>query len=499
MKRSRSFAVLLFVLVSACLSPESQALTVASKKFTEGVILGEMARQMLERDDMEVRHRRELGGTRILWSALVRGDIDVYPEYTGTLKNEIFAGEGISDMEELRRVLEQHGIGMTESLGFNNTYVLGMVWNRAERLNITRISDLKRYPKLRFGLSDEFMDREDGWPALREHYGLPHEGVRGLDHDLAYRGLAADRLDVVDLYSTDAEIQYYDIRPLVDDRDFFPDYHAVFLYRLEAARQYPENFQRLRKLEGSLDEHHMSILNARVKVQHQPEGSVAADFIWENFGQETRVPTSSRLDRFLTNTVDHLFMVAVSLLAAVVIAIPLGIAAARYRRLGQVILGGAGIIQTIPALALLVFMIPLFGIGAEPAIAALFLYSLLPIIRNTCSGLQDIPASLRDSAVVLGLPPLARLRMVELPLAMRSILTGIKISAVINIGTATLGALIGAGGYGQPILTGIRLDDIKLIMEGAVPAAVLALLVQGFFELLERYMLPRGLRLKSEA
>lgn len=498
MKRAHSAAVLLFVLVSACLSPESRALTVASKKFTENVILGEMAVQMLPMDDTEVRHRRELGGTRVLWNALVQGNIDVYPEYTGTLKNEIFAGEDIGDRQELRRILERHGIGMTASLGFNNTYVLGMPWNRAERLDITRISDLQRYPQLRFGFSNEFMDREDGWPGLRRHYNLPHEQVRGLDHDLAYRGLVADRLDVVDLYATDAEIQYYDIRPLLDDRNYFPDYQAVFVYRLDKARQYPRAFRNLRKLEGTLDAHRMSVLNAQVKVQHQPESSVAAEFIRDTFGQETRVPTESRLDRFLINTTDHLFMVAVSLLAAVVIAIPLGIAAARYRRLGQVILGGAGIIQTIPALALLVFMIPLFGIGAEPAIAALFLYSLLPIIRNTCSSLQDISASLRDSAVVLGLPPLARLRMVELPLAMRSILAGIKISAVINIGTATLGALIGAGGYGQPILTGIRLDDIGLIMEGAVPAAVLALLVQGLFELLERYMLPRGLRLKGE-
>jgi osmoprotectant transport system permease protein len=388
---------------------------------------------------------------------------------------------------------------MTASLGFNNTYILGMAWNKAERLDIRRISDLRRYPQLQFGFSHEFMDRQDGWPGLRRHYSLPQERVRGLDHDLAYRGLAADRIDVIDLYATDAEIRYYDIRPLVDDRDYFSDYEAVFVYRLELAENHPRAFRRLRRLEGSLDEYHMSGLNARVKLQHQPEASVAADFIRETFARETRVRSDTRLDRFLDNSLAHLFMVAVSLGAAVLLAVPLGIAAARWRRPGQAILAGAGMIQTIPALALLVFMIPLFGIGAEPAIVALFLYSLLPIIRNTCSGLHDIPLSLRESAVVLGLPPLARLRLVELPLATRSILAGIKTSAVINIGTATLGALIGAGGYGQPILTGIRLDDLGLIMEGAVPAAGLALLVQGGFELLERWLLPRGLRFKSEA
>jgi osmoprotectant transport system permease protein len=141
------------------------------------------------------------------------------------------------------------------------------------------------------------------------------------------------------------------------------------------------------------------------------------------------------------------------------------------------VLGLTGAIQTIPALALLVFMIPWFGIGAWPAIAALFLYSLLPIVRNTHLGLRAIPGDVRESAIVLGLPAAARLRLVELPLAAPSMLAGVKTAAVINIGTATLGALIGAGGYGEPILTGIRLDDMELILEGAVPAALLALLV----------------------
>jgi osmoprotectant transport system permease protein len=133
-----------------------------------------------------------------------------------------------------------------------------------------------------------------------------------------------------------------------------------------------------------------------------------------------------------------------------------------------------------------VFLIPWLGIGYAPAVVALFLYSLLPILRNTHAGLADIARDLRESGEALGLPTFARLRYVELPLAMRSILAGIRTAAVINVGTATLGALIGAGGYGQPILTGIRLDDLGLILEGAIPAAVLALLVQALFAVLER-------------
>jgi osmoprotectant transport system permease protein len=141
-------------------------------------------------------------------------------------------------------------------------------------------------------------------------------------------------------------------------------------------------------------------------------------------------------------------------------------------------------------------MIPLLGIGGPPVILALFLYSLLPIVRNTHAGLQSIPLEIRDSAEALGLSPWARFRLIELPMASREILAGIKTSAVINVGTATLGALIGAGGYGQPILTGIRLDDLGLILTGAVPAALLALLVQGGFDLAEHVVVPKGLRLK---
>ena len=198
------------------------------------------------------------------------------------------------------------------------------------------------------------------------------------------------------------------------------------------------------------------------------------------------------------NTVQHLFLVVISLSAAILVSIPLGIIAYKNQKFGQLVLGTVGVIQTLPSLALLVFMIPFFGIGAVPAIVALFLYSLLPIVRNTYTGLKDIPQDIRESATALGLTSVARLRLIEIPLASRSILSGIKTSAVINVGTATLGALIGAGGYGQPILTGIRLDNIGLILEGAIPAAVLALLVQGLFDLSERVVVPKGLRLREK-
>ena len=252
-----------------------------------------------------------------------------------------------------------------------------------------------------------------------------------------------------------------------------------------------------KRLAGAIDAQTMSELNARVKLQGEAESVVAANYLEKALKLDIDLQVQTTWQRFWRHTTEHLVLVGISLSAAILLSIPLGILAARRPRIGHIVLGTAGILQTIPSLALFVFMIPFLGIGGPPAVVALFLYSLLPIIRNTYAGLKDIPSAIIESAHALGLPSRARLHIVELPLATRSILAGIKTSAVINVGTATLSALIGAGGYGQPILTGIRLDDMSLILQGAVPAAVLALMVQGIFELIERGLLPKGIRIKA--
>jgi len=454
---------------------------VGSKAFTESVILGEIAIQLLESRGVEATHRRQLGGTQVLWKALLAGEIDAYPEYTGTLRQEIFAGRD-GALEEL---LASEGVVLGAKLGFEDSYALGMREENAARVGVARISDLAAHPELRLVFSSEFMSRADGWPALQRAYQLPHQ-PRGMDHDLAYRALAAGEIDVTDLYSTDAEIRAYRLRVIEDDRRHFPSYEAVLIHRRDLPARAASA---LASLGGRIDQRAMIAMNARVKLDRVPESQVAAEFL----GKAARVE-DSRAERILAATRDHLFLVGVSLLLSLLVALPLGILAARRPRLGAVVLSAAGVVQTIPSLALLVFMIPFFGIGATPAIVALFLYGLLPIVRNTHAGLSDVSPSLIEAADAIGLAPGARLRLIELPLAARSILAGIKTSAVINVGTATLGALIGAGGYGQAILTGIRLDDVGQILEGAIPAAVLALAVQGAFDVVERYAVPRGLR-----
>jgi osmoprotectant transport system permease protein len=479
-------------------SKTPSTITIGSKTFTESVILGEIIRHLAHTHGAASEHKAQLGGTSILWNALLAGEIDTYPEYTGTLIQEILAKENLTTLIELQQSLEKKGIRMTKPLGFNNSYAIGAKEALAEPLQLTRISDLRNHPVLRFGFSNEFMDRTDGWPGLQRHYQLPQKNVTGLDHDLAYRGIESNSIQVTDLYSTDAEIDYYKLRILEDDLNYFPSYYAVILYRNDLRSSNPNLIAALDRLAGKIDTSTMVSMNAKVKLSGLSSSNVAALFLKEAFDINATTPTESDWQRFLRYTMDHLQLVLISLSAAIFISIPLGILAAKRPQLGFFILGSASIIQTIPALALFVFMIPLLGIGGPPAVVALFLYSLLPIIRNTYAGLNDIPTSIKESAQALGLSTTARLRIIELPLATRSILAGIKTSAVINVGTATLGALIGAGGYGQPILTGIRLDDTELILQGAIPAALLALIVQGLFELIERGLLPRRLTLANK-
>jgi osmoprotectant transport system permease protein len=469
--------------------------TVGSKSFGESVILGEIAADVARSAGATVEHRRALGGTRLVWDALRAGSIDLYPDYTGTLAEEILAGEDRSGTDWMARALAARGLRLSRPLGFNDTYAIALRAEVARRLDLRRISDLRAHPELRFGFSSEFMSRRDGWVGLQARYQLPQRQVRGLEHDLAYRGLAGGDLDAIDVYTTDPEIEAQHLALLEDDAAFFPRYDAVLVYRGDLAERAPAVVEALRALEGRISTERMAHMNARAKLAHVPEAEVAAAFVEETLGVHAAVATDSRARRIAARTAEHLWLVGLSLLLGILVAIPLGITAARRPRLGQLVLAVVSVVQTIPSLALLVFMIPLFGIGTVPACVALFLYSLLPIVRNTVSGLADIPPSLRESAAALGLSPGAILRLVELPLASRSILAGIKSAAVIDVGTATLGALIGAGGLGQPIFTGVRLNDFALLLEGAIPASVLALLVQGVFELVERLVVPRGLRL----
>jgi len=488
-----------FLIFSASASEQVQ---IGSKKFTESYVLSEIAKRTLTDAGIAAEHRQGMGGTIILWEALRSGQIGVYPEYTGTITQEILKRTDELTFEQIANELGKAGIGMTEPLGFNNTYALVMRRVRASELGIRTITDLQNHPELKFGLTHEFLDRQDGWRPLAQHYQLNPQNVIGIDHALGYGALGKGSVDVKDAYSTDAKISENDLVVLEDDRQFFPQYKAVFLFRY--ALPTPA-IEALRKLEGTIEEAKMTRLNA--EAERTKNYTRAANLYFEDSSGSTRLRQGygvasntfgetfpHKLARW---TARHLELAAFSLLLSVLVGIPLGIFASRGGAIGHVILGFAGIVQTIPSLALLALLVPLpfFGISVRTAIAALFLYGLLPIVRNTATGLQDIPRALRESSIALGLSPAARLWQIHLPMASRSILAGIKTSAVINVGTATLAALIGAGGLGEPILSGLNLNDHATILQGAIPAAVLALLVQSLFDLLDRVLIPKGLRL----
>jgi osmoprotectant transport system permease protein len=477
-------AVLSLVLVA---SPvwAADAPTVGSKRFTESYILGEILAQTVDGT-----HRPGLGNTAILYEALKNGAIDVYPEYTGTIAREILKTEDRLDLAALNARLQALGLVASIPLGFSNSYALGA----ARGHSLKKISDLKNETELRLGLSHEFLGRRDGWPGLKAAYGLPQR-PRGLDHGLAYEALTAGEVDVIDLYTTDAKIERFGVTVLEDDKRFFPPYEAVLLYRADAPQRFPEAFRKLKTLEGRIDAATMRRLNARAEMDKQSFANVAQEFLGAKPSTERRTMWSAIFaPDFLRLLGEHLGLVLGSLVGAIALGVPLGIAAAKVRGVAQPVLIATGVIQTIPSLALLAFLIPLTGmIGVWPALLALFLYALLPITRNTYTGLLEVRRGLRQAGTALGLTANQVLGRIEVPIALPTIMAGVKTSAVINVGTATIAAFIGAGGFGERISQGLALNDHTMLLAGALPAAALALVVHGLFEGAER-LLVRGPR-----
>ena len=479
--------ILLALSLLAALPAHAETLRIGSKRFTESYILGEVLKRAVE-GKTAVEYRPGMGNTGILYAALKAGAIDLYPEYTGTIAREILKVEGNPSLEDIDRRLSAQGLGVAVKLGFSDSYALAMRDDRAQAMGIRTLSDLAKHPGLTLGLSQEFIGRADGWPGLKAAYRLPYGTPSGLDHGLAYEAIAAGRIDVMDIYSTDAKIERFKLSVLEDDRHFFPRYDAVLFYRRDAPKRFPEAWRALQALESRIDERAMVRMNAAAELEGQSFAQAAAlldagaklqarrSFLEVLFGPD-----------FWRLTGEHLLLVFASLAASIAVGLPLGVLAAKVPRTGVVIFGIVGVVQTIPSLALLAFLIALVGtIGVAPALIALFLYALLPIVRNTCTGLVAIPRGMRQAAMALGLSKRDRMLLIEMPLALPSILAGINTSAVINVGTATIAAFIGAGGYGERIASGLALNDDATLLAGAIPAAALALLVQGLFALSER-------------
>jgi len=484
---------------------DDATLHIGSKRFTESYILGEVLAQVAA-PHAKVNHLQGLGNTAIVLAALQAGRIDVYPEYLGTIDLEILKHAQPTSLDQIRKELAPMGLGVAVPLGFNNTYALAM---RGEDASVKTVSELARQPALRFGLSHEFIGRADGWPGVAARYDLPQR-PEGLDHGLAYEALQERQTDVIDIYSTDAKIRQYGLRVLEDDRAYFPRYDAVLLYRLDAAQRFPAAWRAIGQLEGRISADAMIAMNAAAEIDGKGFTQVAREWLATSGLAVAQTTATSARDASFWHTGlagkifdqnlgrltrQHLMLVLVAVGLACVIGVPLGVLAFVYPRLRQVVLGATGVLQTVPSLALLALLIPLLGmIGTVPALVALVVYALLPIVRNTCTGLLQVSPGLRLAALALGLRPAQRLVLIELPLALPVILAGVKTAAVMSVGTATIAAFIGAGGFGERITIGLALNDNDMLLAGAIPAAVLALATQAGFELLERLATPAARR-----
>ena len=496
-------------------TPGGERIVVASKPFGESYLLCEIFSQLLESRAFSVDRRPGLGATEIAFGALRADAIDVYPEYTGTgliaILHDSLPDSVAGDPRQVfahvaRRFAELYHVRWLPPLGFQNTYAIAVTRQTAARYHLRTLSDLARESqRLTAGFTADFIGRSDGLVGLQRVYGIRPRAVRPLAPAVKYQALASGAVDVIDGYSTDGLLSKYDLVTLVDDRHFFPPYEAAALVSGKLEQRSPAAIAALTLLSGRLDEQTMRKLNRRVEVDGEDVTRVAGDelmslgLIGNGQSASTRSGQArSGFARYMWDrratlaalTVRHLLLVGLALLAAVLVALPLGLALERTRPLAEPSIGALGVLQTIPSIALLAFMIPLLGVGVVPALVALWLYALYPIARGTYTGVRDADPEAVSAAEALGTTPGQRLMWVRLPLAAPVIMAGIRTAAVITVGAATLAAFIGAGGLGEPIVAGLALADTRMILSGALPAAVLALAVDGVLGLVERLVAP---------
>lgn len=490
MTKIKALILICFTLSVGRTSLALPTLVVGSKSFTESYILGEIIAQIVdETGEAKAERKFSLGGTGIVVESLKARSIDLYPEYSGTIAEAILKEPGLKSVEDLNQRLAANDLLSSQRLGFNNTYALAVKSQLAAKLHLAKISDLTDHPELRAGFSHEFLQRRDGYEGIKKYYALKLTEPMGMEHALTYQSLLDGKIDLTEVWSTDAKIAKYDLKVLDDDKNYFPNYDAVILSHRDLPARFPKTYLALRRLEGAISQQKMIELNSKVETDGWNFAQTARYFL-----NRSADPSAKPKSSLWLRTREHVSLVLVSVLLSVLVGLPLGFLCYRKPNIGHGVMALIGLFQTIPSLALLCFLIPVFGIGYVPATVALFLYALLPIVRNTYLGLKGISPQLIESAQSLALSKFDLVTQIEIPLATPSILSGIQISAVISVGTATLAAFIGAGGYGTAIATGLAMNDTSMILQGAVPAAILALVVHGFFEILGRALIPKGLR-----
>ena len=515
--RRTAVAALVLLCAASRSFAASDRITVGSKNFEESRLLAEMFARLIEaRTDLRVDRKLNLAGTQVCFEALKTGAIDLYPEYTGTGLVSILGEKpslgATATLDLVRReFLSRWDLWWLSPLGFENAYEIAVPDTIAMRYGLRTISDLARVsPEFNAAFGYEFVDREDGLPGLEKTYGLRFKSVKPMQQALKYQAAGVGRIDALDVYTTDGRLLTYHLTVLEDDKDFFPPYQAAALVRGKTLAEHPEIGTVLGLLAGALDEETMRSLNLRLQERGDTVEQVAQDAL-EKLGlvehHQVRAVSSRGKNVFqymwadravlARRTLEHVGLSALALALGVLLAVPLGLLLERKREAAEPVIRLVAITQTIPSIALLAFMIPLFGVGALPAVVALWIYSLFPILRNTYSGVRDAGPRAAETALALGMTESQALRMVRLPLAAPVIMAGVRTAAVITVGTTTLAAFIGAGGLGVPIVSGLQLADTTIILSGAVPAAALALLADGALALVERLVRPKGLEMRT--
>ena len=482
---------MLLVLSLASAAPAAASpVVVGSKNFTESYLLAEIAAQLLESRGVEVERRLGLNGTKISFEALRNEAIDLYPEYTGTISEVILAQPELESWEAVRAAMAERGFVLLPPLGFDNTYAIAVTREVAATGDLAEISDLRGAGRLRVAFPHEFLNRQDGWPGLSERYAI-RQSVSGIEHSLAYEAMSNGQLDVTAVYSTDGEILRSDLVILEDDLDYFPEYRAAYLARGNLPAGVLSG---LAVLSGRIDNARMQQLNLAALDPGTSIAAVASAFLRQEGLVSASAVGPSFLRQLVRNTARHLELTITALTLAILVGVGLAVIVHRHRPSANAFLYVAGLMQTIPSIALLALLIPLFGVGKTPAVIALFLYSLLPIARSTVTAMITIPPAYRQVAAAMAMTRWQELRHVLMPLAMPHVLAGIRTAAIISIGTATLAAFIGAGGLGDPIVTGLALNDSALILQGAIPAACLAILTELMFGGIERWLVVPHMR-----
>jgi osmoprotectant transport system permease protein len=504
-----------FLAVPACAQGGApERVVVGSKNFEESRLLAEVFAQLLEaRAGVRVERRLNLAGTQVCFEALRSGAIDLYPEYTGTgLVSLLGESPGLSPTAALNRVrsefLRRFDLHWLAPLGFENSYEIAVPAALARAHGLRTLSDLVALaPRLTAAFGYEFVERPDGLPGLREVYGLRFREVRSFQQALKYQAAGRGEVDVLDVYTTDGRLLTHDLTVLEDDRGFFPPYEAAALVRGEMLGRLPQVGATLALLAGTFDEVTLRRLNQRLQEGGEEPAVVAREAL-SSLGLVATAAVAGEtpgraggLGPFLRRrsgeigrrTLEHLTLSGLALGLGILLAVPAGMLLERRRRWAEGLIRTVGVTQTVPSLALLAFMIPFLGVGWVPAVVALWIYSLFPILRNTYTGLRDAGPEAVDAARSLGMTETQVLRRVRLPLAAPVILAGVRTAAVLTVGTATLAAFIGAGGLGEPIVTGLQLADGRLVLAGAIPAAVLAVAVDLGLSWVERALTPRGI------